>query len=97
MDLTLSQAANAFENSLYNPTRRGKRAPNTIRLHRQNARKIVKHLGDLPLEKVRNGAVKGFVNALRQEEYSPASITSFLVTLKMIVRSVKTDEGESIQ
>lgn len=94
--LTLSQAAEDFQNSLYNPTRRGLRAPNTIKIHRHNARKIVKSLGHLPLEQVRNGAVKKFVTAMREEQYSAASISSLLVTLKMIVHSVKTEEGERI-
>ncbi len=94
--MTFGEAAESFQNSLHNPTRRGSRAPNTIKLHRYNARKIVEHLGHLPLEQVRNAAVKGFVTSLREEDYSPASISSFLVTLKMIVRSVKTEEGECI-
>jgi integrase len=94
--ITFGEAAESFQNSLHNPTRRGSRAPNTIKLHRFNARKIVEHLGHLPLEQVRNAAVKGFVASLREEDYSPASISSFFVTLKMIVRSIKTEEGECI-
>lgn len=57
---------------------------------------ITPRLGDLEVESIKNGVVKQFAEALVAEGKSPKTIKEILVTLKMILRSHRDENGERL-
>lgn len=57
---------------------------------------ITPRLGELEAESIKNGVVKQFAEALVVESKSPKTIKEILVTLKMILRSHRDENGERL-
>lgn len=95
--ITLQSATILYCTSLDAPRRRGTLSANSQRLYRHYAMAAAAFFPPhTPLSKVKNGAVKEYVDSLRARKLSPVSINSHISILSAVIRSVKNADGEAL-
>jgi integrase len=94
MNITFGQQAKRFMEDGVNRTKRPFR-PNTARAYQSHLNNhLISILGDLPLEVVKNKALKEINTALMAKGLKPSTISANLTLIKQIVGSAVDDEGE---
>jgi integrase len=94
--MNFSTATTNYIAALTQPRRRGALSPNSVRLYTLHANRLAVHFGPVDLADVRNGRVKDYVGALRNEQLSASTIAGTYSVLRQIVSSVRNDDGEPV-
>jgi integrase len=94
--MLFSTATQNFINDLGLPRRRKVLAQNTQRLYAIYSRRAAESLGPLSLSDITNATIRDFVSELRKEGLAPSTIQGHLATLKLVIDSVRNEDGDSI-
>lgn len=96
--LTLVQAGRVWLDFLPTaPRRRSKPpAPNTLRVYGIYLRRIIRSIGNIPLESLTNRVIRDYVSELKAEGYSASTIIGHENVILSVVQSLKDENGDSI-